>query len=119
MIRENHGKFELSLGLRFEIVDMANKTVEETQLKVFPFNYSIAVCEKPMRYGVFCVCTQLFVIVLECIAGLTTAAMAEALKMQKMKMMMNLHKTHDDSEFDSDELNTNTGTGLVLTRFVC
>lgn len=74
-----------------------------------------------MRYRVFCACTQLFVfvIVLECIAGLTTAAMAEALKIQKMKMMMNLHKTHNGSEFDSDELNTNTGTGLVLTRFVC
>uniref|UniRef100_A0A8C2HJ74 Dachshund b n=1 Tax=Cyprinus carpio TaxID=7962 RepID=A0A8C2HJ74_CYPCA len=45
--------------------------------------------------------------------GLTTAAMAEALKMQKMKMMMNLHKTHDDSEFDSDELNTNTGCSAL------
>ncbi|XP_042587687.1 dachshund homolog 2-like isoform X1 [Cyprinus carpio] len=44
--------------------------------------------------------------------GLTTAAMAEALKIQKMKMMMNLHKTHNGSEFDSDELNSNTGTGF-------
>ncbi|XP_058624678.1 dachshund b isoform X3 [Onychostoma macrolepis] len=42
-------------------------------------------------------------------AGLTTAAMAEALKIQKMKMMMNLHKTHNGSDFDSDELNSNTG----------
>ncbi|XP_016312546.1 dachshund homolog 2-like isoform X2 [Sinocyclocheilus anshuiensis] len=42
--------------------------------------------------------------------GLTTAAMAEALKIQKMKMMMNLHNTHNGSEFDSDELNSNTGT---------
>ncbi|XP_009304051.2 dachshund b isoform X1 [Danio rerio] len=42
--------------------------------------------------------------------GLTTAAMAEALKIQKMKMMMNLHKTHNGSEFDSDELNSNAGT---------
>ncbi|XP_026129008.1 dachshund homolog 2-like isoform X2 [Carassius auratus] len=41
--------------------------------------------------------------------GLTTAAMAEALKIQKMKMMMNLHKTHNGSEFNSDELNSNTG----------
>ncbi|RXN06425.1 dachshund -like protein [Labeo rohita] len=39
-----------------------------------------------------------------------TAAMAEALKIQKMKMMMNLHKTHNGSEFDSDELNSNTGS---------
>lgn len=62
-----------------------------------------------MRYRVFCACTQLFVIVLECIAGLTTAAMAEAMKIQKMKMMMHLHKTHNGSELDSDELNTNTG----------
>ncbi|RXN10836.1 dachshund -like protein [Labeo rohita] len=41
-----------------------------------------------------------------------TAAMAEALKIQKMKMMMNLHKTHNGSEFDSDELNSNTGLDL-------
>uniref|UniRef100_A0A673GCN0 Dachshund b n=1 Tax=Sinocyclocheilus rhinocerous TaxID=307959 RepID=A0A673GCN0_9TELE len=42
--------------------------------------------------------------------GLTTAAMAEALKIQKMKLMMSLHNTHNGSEFDSDELNSNTGT---------
>lgn len=41
--------------------------------------------------------------------GLTTAAMAEALKIQKIKMMMDLHKNHNGSEFDSDELNANTG----------
>ncbi|KAK7166644.1 hypothetical protein R3I93_006406 [Phoxinus phoxinus] len=41
--------------------------------------------------------------------GLTT--MAEALKIQKMKMMMNLHKAHNGLEFDSDELNSNTDTG--------
>uniref|UniRef100_A0A672L165 Dachshund homolog 2-like n=1 Tax=Sinocyclocheilus grahami TaxID=75366 RepID=A0A672L165_SINGR len=45
--------------------------------------------------------------------GLTTAAMAEALKIQKMKIMMNLHKTHNGSEFDSDELNTNTGCSAL------
>ncbi|XP_043102990.1 dachshund b isoform X1 [Puntigrus tetrazona] len=45
--------------------------------------------------------------------GLTTAAMAEALKIQKMKMMMNLHKTHNGSEFDSDELNSNTGCSAL------
>ncbi|XP_050969240.1 dachshund b isoform X2 [Labeo rohita] len=45
--------------------------------------------------------------------GLTTAAMAEALKIQKMKMMMNLHKTHNGSEFDSDELNSNTGCSTL------
>ncbi|XP_073698850.1 dachshund b [Garra rufa] len=45
--------------------------------------------------------------------GLTTAAMAEALKIQKMKMMMNLHKSHNGSEFDSDELNSNTGCNAL------
>ncbi|XP_051983142.1 dachshund b isoform X2 [Xyrauchen texanus] len=48
---------------------------------------------------------------------LTTAAMAEALKIQKMKMMMNLHKNNNGSEFDSDELNSNTGhIGLSWER---
>ncbi|XP_051557950.1 dachshund b isoform X2 [Myxocyprinus asiaticus] len=48
---------------------------------------------------------------------LSTAAMAEALKIQKMKMMMNLHKNHNGSEFDSDELNSNTGLiGLSWER---
>ncbi|XP_065110403.1 dachshund b isoform X1 [Paramisgurnus dabryanus] len=42
-------------------------------------------------------------------AGLTTAAMAEALKIQKIKMMMDLHKNHNGSEFDSDERSANTG----------
>lgn len=41
--------------------------------------------------------------------GLTTAAMAEALKFQKIKMMMDLHKNHNGSEFDLDELNAHTG----------
>ncbi|XP_051994165.1 dachshund homolog 2-like isoform X3 [Xyrauchen texanus] len=42
-------------------------------------------------------------------AGLTTAAVAEALKIQKIKRMMNVHKNHNGSEFDSDELNSTTG----------
>ncbi|XP_051561098.1 dachshund homolog 2-like isoform X3 [Myxocyprinus asiaticus] len=42
-------------------------------------------------------------------AGLTTAAVAEALKIQKIKRMMNFHKNHNGSEFDSDELNSTTG----------
>lgn len=53
------------------------------------------------------------------IAGLTTAAMAEALKIQKIKMMMDLHKNHNGSEFDSDELNANTGRHASRTVLFC
>lgn len=45
--------------------------------------------------------------------------MAEALKIQKMKMMMNLHKTHNGLEFDSDELNSNTDTGRACAFTIC
>jgi len=45
--------------------------------------------------------------------------MAEALKIQKMKMMMTLHKAHNGVEFDSDELNSNTDTGMVCAFTIC
>lgn len=45
--------------------------------------------------------------------------MAEALKIQKMKMMMTLHKAHNGLEFDSDELNSNTDTGMGCAFTIC